>query len=90
MTNRIARSLKFEDTKMVVRSHKQKTNRQHNGQMKNDKRTNNDLSSKVKVAILIRFMFMMSCQISHKYQGYVWLSNHIVVNNHYATLMHLS
>ena len=47
-------------------------------------------SSKVKVAILIRFMFMMSCQISHKYQDYVWLSNHIVVNNHYATLMHLS
>ena len=39
MTNRIARSLKFEDTKMVVRSHKQKTDRQHNGQMKNDKRT---------------------------------------------------
>ena len=45
MTNCIARSLKFEDTKMVVRSHKQKTDRQHNGQMKNDKRTNNDLQN---------------------------------------------
>jgi hypothetical protein len=45
MTNRIARSLKFEDTKMVVRCHKQKTDRQHNGQMKNDKRTNNDLQN---------------------------------------------
>ena len=45
MTNHIARSLKFEDTKMVVRSHKQRTDRQHNGQMKNDKRTNNDLQN---------------------------------------------
>ena len=45
MTNRIARSLKFEDTKMVVRCHKQRTDRQHNGQMKNDKRTNNDLQN---------------------------------------------
>ena len=33
---------KFEDTKMVVRSHKSE-DRQYNGQKKKDKSTNNDL-----------------------------------------------
>jgi hypothetical protein len=33
---------KFEDAKRVIKSRKLKTNRQHNGQMKRDKRTNND------------------------------------------------
>jgi hypothetical protein len=33
----------FEDTKQVIRIHKLKKDRQHNGQKKNnDKRTNND------------------------------------------------
>jgi hypothetical protein len=34
----------FEDTKGVIRIRKSK-NRQHNGQKKNDKRTNNDLQN---------------------------------------------
>jgi len=36
---------KFEDTKGVVRIRKSKKNRQHNGQKKKDKRTNNDLQN---------------------------------------------
>jgi hypothetical protein len=43
---------KFEDTKMVIRSHKWKKDRQYNGQKKKDrqyngqkKKTNNDLQS---------------------------------------------
>jgi hypothetical protein len=35
----------FEDTKGVIRSRKSKKNRQHNGQKKKYKRTNNDLQS---------------------------------------------
>ena len=34
---------KFEDTKGVIRSHK--SDRKHNGQQTNDKRTNNDLQN---------------------------------------------
>jgi len=34
----------FENTKVVIRICKSK-DRQHNGQMKNDKRTNNDLQN---------------------------------------------
>jgi hypothetical protein len=33
---------KFEDAKRVIKSRKLKTNKQHNGQKKRDKRTNND------------------------------------------------
>ena len=33
----------FEDTKGVIRNRISKKNRQHNGQRKRDKRTNNDL-----------------------------------------------
>jgi hypothetical protein len=33
---------KFEDTERVIRSRKSKTDRQHNGRKKKDKRTNND------------------------------------------------
>ena len=33
----------FEDTKGVIRIHKLKKDRHYNGQMKKDKRTNNDL-----------------------------------------------
>ena len=33
----------FEDTKGVIRIHKSKKNKQHNGQKKKDKTTNNDL-----------------------------------------------
>jgi len=33
----------FEDTKWVIWSRKSKKDRQHNGQKKRDKRTNNDL-----------------------------------------------
>jgi hypothetical protein len=36
----------FEDTKGVVRIRKSKKDRQHNGQMKKDKRTSNDLQTK--------------------------------------------
>jgi len=36
----------FEDTKGVIRTRKSKKNRQHNGQKKTDKRTNNDLQTK--------------------------------------------
>jgi hypothetical protein len=35
----------FEDIKVVIRIHKSKTNRQHNGQYKSYKRTNNDLQN---------------------------------------------
>jgi hypothetical protein len=36
----------FEDTKEVIKIHKSKKNRQHNGQRKkNDKRTNNDFKT---------------------------------------------
>jgi len=35
----------FEDTKRVIRIRKSKMNRQHNGQKKNCKRTNNDLQN---------------------------------------------
>ena len=35
----------FEDTKGVIRSHTSKKDRQHNGQKKKDKRTNNDLQN---------------------------------------------
>jgi hypothetical protein len=35
----------FEDTKVVIRICKSKKNRQHNGQKKKYKRTNNDLLS---------------------------------------------
>jgi len=35
----------FEDTKGVIRIRKSKKNRQHNGQKKRDKRTNNDLQN---------------------------------------------
>ena len=35
----------FEDTKGVIRIRKSKKNRQHNGQKKKDKRTNNDLQN---------------------------------------------
>jgi len=35
----------FEDTKGVIRSHKSKKDRQHKGQKKKDKRTNNDLNT---------------------------------------------
>jgi len=33
----------FEDTKGVIKSRQSKKERRHNGQTKNDKRTNNDL-----------------------------------------------
>ena len=36
---------KFEDIKGVIRIRKSKKNRQHNGQKKKDKRTNNDLQN---------------------------------------------
>jgi hypothetical protein len=35
----------FEDTKGVIRIHKLKKDRQHSGQKKKDKRTNNDLQN---------------------------------------------
>jgi len=35
----------FEDTKGVIRIRKSKTNRQHIGQKKKDKKTNNDLQN---------------------------------------------
>jgi hypothetical protein len=35
----------FEDTKRVIRIRTSKKNRQHDGQKKKDKRTNNDLQS---------------------------------------------
>jgi hypothetical protein len=35
----------FEDTKGVIRIRKSKKDRQHNGQMKKYKRTNNDLQN---------------------------------------------
>jgi hypothetical protein len=35
----------FEDTKGVIKIHKSKKDRQHNGQLKKDKRTNNDLQN---------------------------------------------
>jgi len=35
----------FEDTKGLIRSHKSKEDRQHKGQKKKDKRTNNDLNT---------------------------------------------
>jgi len=35
----------FEDTKGVIRIHQSKKHRQHNGQMKKNKRTNNDLQN---------------------------------------------
>jgi hypothetical protein len=35
----------FADTKGVIRIHISKKNRQHNGQKKKDKRTNNDLQN---------------------------------------------
>ena len=35
----------FEDIKGVIIIHKSKKNRQHNGQKKKDKRTNNDLQN---------------------------------------------
>jgi hypothetical protein len=35
----------LEDTKEVIRIRKSKKNRQHNGQKKKDKRTNNDLQN---------------------------------------------
>jgi hypothetical protein len=35
----------FEDTKGVIRIRKSKKNRQHNGQNKKDKRTNNNLQN---------------------------------------------
>ena len=35
----------FEDTKWVIKIRKSKKNRQHNGQKKKDKRTNNDLQN---------------------------------------------
>jgi hypothetical protein len=37
----------FEDTKGVIRIHKSKKGRQHNGQKKKYKRTNNDLQNNV-------------------------------------------
>ena len=45
-------TISFEDTKGVIRIRKSKKNRQHNGQMKKDKKTNNDLQNipiKVKI-----------------------------------------
>jgi len=39
----------FEDTKGVIRIHKSKKDRQHNGQKKKDKRTNSDLQNKGQV-----------------------------------------
>jgi hypothetical protein len=38
-------SEEFEDTKGAIRIHKSKKNRQHNGQKKKYKRTNNDLQN---------------------------------------------
>ena len=38
-------SEEFEDTKGVIRIGKSKKDRQHNGQMKNGKRKNNDLQN---------------------------------------------
>jgi hypothetical protein len=35
----------FEDTKGLIRIRKSKKDRQHNGQKKKDKRTNNDLQN---------------------------------------------
>ena len=35
----------FDDTKGVIRIRKSKKDRQHNGQEKKDKRTNNDLQN---------------------------------------------
>jgi len=35
----------FEDTKGVIRRHRSKKDRQHKGQKKKDKRTNNDLNT---------------------------------------------
>jgi hypothetical protein len=42
----------FEDTKGVIRIRISKKNRQHNGQKKKYKRTNNDLQAALKFAIL--------------------------------------
>ena len=36
---------RVEDTKEVIRIHKSKKNRQHKGQRKKDKKTNNDLQN---------------------------------------------
>ena len=41
----------FEDTKRVVRIRKSKTDRQHTGQKKNDKRTNKDKTLHIKLKI---------------------------------------
>jgi len=47
MTTKAANMLyeEFEDTKGVIRIRKSKKNRQHNGQKKKYKRTNNDLQN---------------------------------------------
>jgi hypothetical protein len=37
----------FEDTKGLIRSHESNRDRQYNGQMKKDKRTNYDLQNKI-------------------------------------------
>jgi hypothetical protein len=44
-TKTISHQEEFEDTKGVIRIHTTKKNRQHNGQQKKDKRTNNDLQN---------------------------------------------
>jgi hypothetical protein len=46
MYKQIALKEEFEDTKEAIRNRISKKNRQHNGQKKKYKRTNNDLQNK--------------------------------------------
>ena len=50
----------IEDIKLVIRIRKSKKDRQHNGQKKKDKRTNNDLQN-ITHKNDIRFVFTSSC-----------------------------
>jgi len=58
----------FEDTKGAIRIHKSKKDRQHNGQMNKDKRTNNVLQNTTQKTKDVTFVaVMVDTTISNTY-----------------------
>jgi hypothetical protein len=72
----------FEDTKGVIRIRKSKNNRQHNGQKKKDKRTNNDLQN-IHIQCLISTLDNQSNVLRQSGAKYVhrWVRIRFVVFN---------
>ena len=76
---------KCADTKWVIRSRKSK-DRQHNGQKKHDKRTNNDLQS-IKQNTKDRATRNPLKQLYNDYQTYCWKKSQIDITSRSVTIL---